>query len=504
MRGAQRHASSGLSRGRGRNGRCTNSTPQLNVTAYSYNQRRHIRNQQRATAYQDQQDPATFIELVDKTGASTLVEGEGRLNGVRHASILSALNQRANRGSSNPTNDRGQQLNNLNLDETGTTSISPSLDTGASRRRQADIIQTGISETRQVNSWGADDTLTTHGTPPASKQEGVFRLLYENAHGIDCRQLDGYKVSKARALHDSLEADAVAYNEHRLNLRHPGNHIGFNQLFQGGETEIRSIAAHNVHENIERKQEGGTALLLFGPLIQQLDTTESGKDATGLGRWVVMTLQGSQGFRTRIICGYNPCGNNRLDSGTVYAQHSRFFRTHQGSLVCPRVKFREDLIALLTKWREDGDRLIVCLDANEHIYRKSIGKALTDSEGLNLKEVVGDFTGKPIGATFCRGSMPIDGVWATRDLQISAACIMPVGYGIGDHRLFVIDILTATMVGQQPTRIARPCARKLNTKIPGALRNYNEKLEALVLNHRIIERMGAAHEESTSNEEARI
>jgi hypothetical protein len=51
------------------------------------------------------------------------------------------------------------------------------------------------------------------------------------------------------------------------------------------------------------------------------------------------------------------------------------------------------------KWREEGDRLIVCLDKNEHIYKKSIGKALTDIDGLAMREVVGDFTCQPVGPT---------------------------------------------------------------------------------------------------------
>jgi hypothetical protein len=40
------------------------------------------------------------------------------------------------------------------------------------------------------------------------------------------------------------------------------------------------------------------------------------------------------------------------------------------------------------------DRLIVCLDANEDIYNKLIGKALTDLEGLAMNEVVGAYTGE--------------------------------------------------------------------------------------------------------------
>ena len=109
---------------------------------------------------------------------------------------------------------------------------------------------------------------------------------------------------------------------------------------------------------------------------------QSGKDETGLGRWVVMTFEGD--VRTRVVCGYNPCGNDKTNSGTVYQQHRRYWITQRRSLVCPRVKFREDLVKQLQKWRSDGDRLVVCLDANENIYKKSIGKALTSVEGLAM------------------------------------------------------------------------------------------------------------------------
>jgi hypothetical protein len=69
--------------------------------------------------------------------------------------------------------------------------------------------------------------------------------------------------------------------------------------------------------------------------------------------------------------------------------------------------------------------LIVCMDANENIYKKLIGQALTDKEGLCMVEVVGEFTGQKIGPTFFRGSSPIDGIWATADLSVIHACVMP-------------------------------------------------------------------------------
>ena len=73
------------------------------------------------------------------------------------------------------------------------------------------------------------------------------------------------------------------------------------------------------------------------------------------------------------------------------------------------------------------------MDANEDIYNRSIGKALTDAARLGMKEVVSTFTGQKIGATFFRGSKPIDGIWATSDIVVVGACVMPCGYGVEYH-----------------------------------------------------------------------
>jgi hypothetical protein len=95
---------------------------------------------------------------------------------------------------------------------------------------------------------------------------------------------------------------------------------------------VRSVVAHNVHENFGLVQEGGTSLLLFGPLSESLSQGGMEKDATGLGRWSIMMLEG-QGARTRIVCGYNPCGNNKPNSGTTFQQHRRYYINIKGGSV---------------------------------------------------------------------------------------------------------------------------------------------------------------------------
>ena len=126
------------------------------------------------------------------------------------------------------------------------------------------------------------------------------------------------------------------------------------------------------------------------------------------------------------------------------------------------------------------------LDANENIYNKKLGRDLASNSKLEMVEVVGNFTGQKVRPTFFRGKEPIDGVWATPDVVITGACVMPVGYGVGDHRMFVIDFLTSSLIGCNPPKIVRAAAMRLNTAIPGVEDKYVTMLEDLMEHHRLV------------------
>jgi hypothetical protein len=302
------------------------------------------------------------------------------------------------------------------LDKTGTINNLQFLSIQEKPERYALIEQ---QEKNRVREFGLpDEVLWVHGVATASKGEGIIHLIYKNMNGISNKMSNNDKLEKAKEIHDELEVDIAAYNEHRLNLRHRLNVNGFNQMFKGGEVAIQSVTAHNTHENIGCVQEGGTSLLAFGTVTEYLDHHQLGKDKTGLGRWSIMTFKGDNRVQKRVVCGYNPCYDRNLNSSTSYQQHRRYFIRQQKELTCLRTKFCEDLVSQLLRWQQDGDKLIVCLDANEDIYCKSIEKALTDINGLAMKEVVGDFTHQRVGVTFFRGSKPINGVWATSDILV--------------------------------------------------------------------------------------
>jgi hypothetical protein len=182
---------------------------------------------------------------------------------TEHNTILRILEKRAQRF--RPGLRLVQDSSGLDrrVDETGTLEEEEeTLEMIRDRERAAEL-----DEARELTSI-RDEVLEIHGNRPGRKQDGVIRLMYENANGIDGRFTENWKVEKARELHDELEVDVVAYNEHKLNLKHKMNKVGFNQLFWGGEAEVRSVVAHNVHENRRKRvQEGGTSMLMFGGII---------------------------------------------------------------------------------------------------------------------------------------------------------------------------------------------------------------------------------------------
>ncbi len=157
----------------------------------------------------------------------------------------------------------------------------------------------------------SEEVLRVHGVALTSKRGGTICLIYENMSGICNTLSNNAKLEKAKEIHDELEVEIAAYNEHWLNLRHRLNVNGFNQMFKGGEAAIQSITTHNTHENIGRTQEGGASHLMFSPITEYLDLEQLGKDPTGLGRWWIMTVKGNNGSQTRIVCGYNPCYNRK-------------------------------------------------------------------------------------------------------------------------------------------------------------------------------------------------
>ena len=76
--------------------------------------------------------------------------------------------------------------------------------------------------------------MNVHGISPGAKPEGVTRLIYENLNGFNTRISGNEKLEKAKELINELEADVVAYSEHKINSAHKESVNGMGQMFNGG------------------------------------------------------------------------------------------------------------------------------------------------------------------------------------------------------------------------------------------------------------------------------
>ena len=153
----------------------------------------------------------------------------------------------------------------------------------------------------------------------------------------------------------------------------------------------RVSAAHNIHEQHSRYQQGETLITAFTRLSGYVAAT--GMDPTGLGRWSWVQV-GSGEHRTRIVTAYQPCQGltmpklgregRLLQGGTVVMQHTQYF-WKRGIFLKPRKLFTMQLVTQLKLWRLAGEEIILFADTNENIYTGSLARRLR-SDGLLMEE----------------------------------------------------------------------------------------------------------------------
>jgi hypothetical protein len=241
--------------------------------------RRH--NCRHASQVQSRDKYKHVIRLVDVDGNVSKVVTRGRLNTTSHQSVLASLLHCAEHAF------QARLMSNLDghhawsHDKTSTIARDDILCVG----NNFCFNEVQRNEVEEINRIDAPkEILILPGSTLPKKPNGIVWLIYENANGLGKKFANNNKVKPAKEIHNDLEVDTVAYTKHQLNMWHARNVNGFNQLFCEGEAAICPLVTHNVHENIGWRQKGGTNWMLFGPLIEQLDMNQSGKDNTGLGR----------------------------------------------------------------------------------------------------------------------------------------------------------------------------------------------------------------------------
>jgi len=264
------------------------------------------------------------------------------------------------------------------------------------------------------------------------------------------------------------------------------------------EVAMQTVAAHNEHENLGRRQWGGTAVVAYGDLAVQV--SEMDKDPTGLGHWCSVQCKGQDDHTIRIITAYNPVYSTRLHTQTVYSQQQQYFEL-RGDNVNPHQAFLQDFEAALRSWWEAGDILVVFINMNEN-YKTGAIDTMLRSDGLDMSEAARTrHPMKPVPPTFVRGNRAgryaMDGCYVTLDLIIKKAVWPAIHKGQGDHRMPIIEVEYNNCMGENVHKIIRPPARRLTCRNKKVLKSYNTNLEKFFSQHKFTRKLHEVYAMST-------
>ena len=159
--------------------------------------------------------------------------------------------------------------------------------------------------------------------------------------------------------------------------------------------------------------------------------------------------------------------------------------------------FVEGLTNALRCWRAAGDRLILFIDSNEHVLTGRLA-GLFAHPSIDMHEASHAFWNKGMEHnTHINGTKPINGVYASPEIDVQSFLALSFHEGVGDHRTSIIDVTTASMIGMFQGHIVRPTSRRLTTKQSASVASYNSVLWEQLKLHNIPQRWETVAEDAS-------
>ena len=286
-----------------------------------------------------------------------------------------------------------------------------------------------------------------------------------------------------------LEADCITLQElNRVWHRLPERDRLF-ERFRGAFEAIHICEGRYKNDSFASGslQYGGTAVLSLDSTAHQIHSSQGRSyDSTGLARWVATRLAGKNGVAVRVVSVYRP---NPNDTGalSVFMQHLAGLAELNDDRT-PLQAFGEDLRAAIEEWRTEGDSIIIGMDLNGDVCDVATKRFFNE---LDLREVITERHGSSAPETYADGSRPVDGIFASRNLDVLACGYLPFGaISDTDHRCLWVDIPRCQLFGEwTPSRKVSDC--RLVDGHPRIEAKFIKALEDHLRRHRALQRARA-------------
>ena len=312
------------------------------------------------------------------------------------------------------------------------------------------------------------------------KEKGSIRIMFQNVNGF------GYttKSVKSLGIRDMIndkKVDVMAMAELNKNwgkMRRPNT---LPQVCKGWFRRCRTVVAYNQHERRKKKgkihQPGGTAVVSKGDMALRSGKAEY--DSLRLGRWSSQVFQGKHGVTTRVVSVYVPILVSTHGHKKVAVQQQKAFLA-MGIKDNVITKFWSDLWKQIDGWLGKGEQLIIGGDWNTDVTKE---KFLQQFSKRNLIPTTSTRHGKQLPETHNNGSKPIDEIFISSTLQITAAGYLEHGSAMSDHRPIWVDLTRDTVLGVKATKAPTYEARRLKTNDPRIVDNYISTLKEILVSY---------------------
>ncbi len=108
--------------------------------------------------------------------------------------------------------------------------------------------------------------------------------------------------------------------------------------------------------------------------------------------------------------------------------------------------------------------------ANEHVLTGRFNRGIS-RVGLDLEEFMHKCWGAQPPYTHINGSIPIDGGYKSPEIEVLHVCLLP--FLDSNHRAFIIDISTRSLLGKYRYKVCRPVSHRLIMLQQGSVDEYN-------------------------------
>jgi hypothetical protein len=192
---------------------------------------------------------------------------------------------------------------------------------------------------------------------------------------------------------------------------------------------------------------------------------------------------------TQILVAYKTGHSKSKGLHTIYQQQLCYIQKR--GLTCSPVElFDKDLVQQIKELRNKGERIVLLMDVNNHPLNSKFYQRL-QQELTDLEEFTHKCRGPTPPYTHISGSSPINGGYKSPEIEIVNLRMLSFMESPGDHRLFIIDILTCLLLEEFRFKVCWPVSRRLVTSQQQSMDRYNKIVRDRFDTHRIVERMNA-------------